>query len=104
MIIILLVLLIAIASYREVQILIDRGSWNLDKTNNRIDNLQLLNNRANCSKGKTRRQLLPTGVHKRNNKYVAIIMIGAYDNPQEASINYQRVVAHLDDLSLKSGS
>ncbi|MBK7380480.1 MAG: hypothetical protein IPJ03_16115 [Ignavibacteriales bacterium] len=32
MILILLVLLIAVASYREIQILVDRGSWSIDKT------------------------------------------------------------------------
>jgi hypothetical protein len=71
---------------------------NEPKTNNSIDNLQLLTNRQNTSKERTEKKGLPTGVsfHKRNKKYEANIFIngksnylGYYDTPEQASKAYK---------------
>ena len=70
-----------------------------NKLNNRIDNLQLLTNRENVSKGyQDKGRLLPTGVswHNQLNKYRSRIRvngvathIGVYDNIHDARLAYQ---------------
>ena len=76
-----------------------------NKTNDCSDNLQLLTNRENISKGyQDRGKKLPTGVTKRKNtkKYRAQIRIngksksiGNYNSPKEASIAYQNKLKEL---------
>ena len=72
-----------------------------NKLNNRFDNLQLLTNRQNVSKGYlfTKRNNLPTGVTQitKSNKYQAQITInnknvylGCFNTAQEASKVYQQ--------------
>jgi len=67
------------------------------KANNRIDNLQLLTQRENCSKGHHQKgRVLPTGVRKRGLKYESAIQIngkyvylGRYYTIEEASQAYK---------------
>ena len=66
-----------------------------DKLNNRVENLQYISNRLNCSKDIKRD--LPTGVHRKGAKYQARIWIdvkqvtlGYFDTPEQASEVYLR--------------
>ena len=70
------------------------------KTDNRLENLQLITNRENTSKSK--RRDLPTGVTmSRHRKYVSriringrIIHIGTFDTPEEAHQAYLETLSH----------
>jgi len=73
------------------------------KTDNRVENLQLLSNRQNVTKSIERK--LPTGVYFRKNrkKYFSKICIkgkqknlGSYLTPEEASEAYQKALAEIN--------
>jgi len=73
--------------------------------NNRLDNLQLITNRKNCSKDRKNKTSNFTGVHwdKDRNKWKSSIRIenkevflGRYDNEEYASIAYQNKLATLN--------
>jgi len=69
-----------------------------DKNNNHVDNLQLITNRQNLSKGRNRD--LPTGVYlSSSNRYTArirmgneTIYLGTYDTPRMASLAYEHML------------
>jgi len=77
-----------------------------NKINNRVDNLQLLSHRANLSKGKAKFRDLPTGVwwYSQQKKYASQIQInkkqihvGYFNNPQEASKAYQKILGGINE-------
>jgi hypothetical protein len=75
------------------------------KWDNRISNLRLMThsgNLLNRNSAKTRRNRLPMGVKKRNDRYVATVRcegteywIGTFDTPSEASAAYQKAKTEL---------
>ena len=77
-----------------------------NKTNNHIDNLQLLTCRSNVSKfykQHGRKYNLPTGVCKSRNKFRADcriknknVFIGVYDTAEEASFAYKQKIKEID--------
>lgn len=76
-----------------------------DKSNNRVDNLQLITTRENNSKDKKNKTSKYTGVswNKKSNKWVAHIKIngkskhlGYFENEDEASEAYQKALRNLD--------
>lgn len=77
---------------------------NNNKNDNRIENLQLLTNRQNTSKGyKLKRNNYPTGVYKHGNNYQAriwingkSIILGTYSTPEVAAQLYQEALANLN--------
>jgi len=80
-----------------------------DKLNNHIYNLQLLDNRANCSKGwlisgKKTSQFTGVGWHTRNKMWRARIrvdnrqkLLGYFHSEHEAALTYQKVLEGLPD-------
>lgn len=77
---------------------------NGDGTDNRLENLSLLTNRANCSIERTEASGLPAGVSLNRGRYKAqiwiaekIICLGYYGTAEQASDAYQKALAmHLD--------
>jgi hypothetical protein len=80
---------------------------NNDKTDNRVENLQLITNRENCSKDQKNKSSIYSGVHiLNNNKWRAVIRLngvkyalGTFTNEKEAFLKYQNT---LDEFK-KSG-
>ena len=77
------------------------------KTDNRLNNLQLITNRENSSKDRTGYSSKYVGVHldKRNNRFIATIYngekqvhIGTFDTELEASEAYQKQLKIINDL------
>jgi len=77
-----------------------------NKTNNCIDNLQLLTNRQNTTKYHRTKRDLPTGVywHKKAKKYTSYIYrenkhkyLGLFSSPREASLIYQKELTEVAD-------
>ena len=75
-----------------------------NKSNNRLENLQIISSRANISKSCAKNRALPTGVNydKARNKYRARIKIGdkqkflgRFDTPEEASEVYQKALREI---------
>lgn len=76
-----------------------------DPLNNKLNNLQLINNRKNCSKDKKNKTSIFTGVHwdKSREKWKSSIRIkdkeiflGRFDNEIEAAVAYQNKLATLN--------
>lgn len=77
---------------------------NGDPTDDRIENLQRLSHRDNCSKEKTARSGLPVGVHEvKPGKFQSRISVGGerhylgtFDCPWKASLAYEHAKGALD--------
>lgn len=72
-----------------------------DRTNNKLENLQLLNRRANNTKGKQRHKAskLPPGVFRSRHRYRAqvridgrLIHLGIFDTPEQAHQTYLEAI------------
>lgn len=79
------------------------------KTDNRVENLQLISTRENCSKDKKNKTSKYTGVHWSNkfNKWVANIRVngrrkslGYFDSEEEASIVYVKTLNDYIELNI----
>jgi hypothetical protein len=77
---------------------------NSDKLDNRLENIQIVTTRQNCSKEKTLKSGLPTGVTspKRTKKFIARIsingkrqLLGSFSTPEKASQAYQKALQNL---------
>lgn len=75
-----------------------------NRLNNKLCNLRVISCRENCSREKTYKSKLPTGVyiHTQTKKYIAQIQInkkitylGSFKTPEEASEKYQSVLKTL---------
>lgn len=75
-----------------------------NKTNNRLDNLQLLTNRDNCVKGWRRHRTLPVGCYYREDtgKFASKIQIdkkkiylGNFNCPTAAALAYQKALGRV---------
>lgn len=74
------------------------------KADNRVDNLQLISHRNNCSKDrKTTTGFTGVSIHKQTNKYRSYLKIGKeqislglYNNIQDAHIIYQTAIKLID--------
>jgi hypothetical protein len=74
---------------------------NNDKLDNRLENLQLITNRENCSKDRNRE--LPSGIYQRSSgRYCVRLKIGnkrpyfgTFDTPEAASTAYQEALSNL---------
>lgn len=86
----------------------DKKKYNIDhinniKTDNHIENLQLLLIRDNISKGfQYKGKTLPPGVVKKGGKYLSriqinkkLIIIGCFDDPNIAGLSYQKIKSKL---------
>ena len=78
---------------------------NSNKLDNRLENIQIVTNRENCSKEKTQKSGLPTGVTspKRTKKFISRIsingkrqMLGSFSTPEEASQAYQNALKNYE--------
>jgi len=92
-----------IGIYKEIGLVVDHIDSN--KLNNHVDNLRIVTTRENCSREKTFKSGLPTGVsyNKQNKKYITFISIkrinkylGYHINVEEASKAYEDALSSLN--------
>lgn len=75
------------------EIVVNHKDFN--KTNNRLDNLELVTNRENSNKKHLASTSKFTGVSKQRNKWRASISLGSFDTEQEASEAYQKALKNI---------
>ena len=66
-----------------------------NKTNNRLDNLELVTNRENSNKKHLKSTSKFTGVSKHRNKWRASISLGSFATEREASDAYQKALKNI---------